>query len=83
MLSRGDAIDRLNTIIVAPITSTIRGLRSEVSLTIDDGMKDACAVNLDHIQTVPKSELRKYVTTLSPEKMSAVCRALSVATGCS
>jgi PemK-like protein. len=54
VLTRDSIIDRLSRITVAPVTSTIRGVASEVVLGPDDGMKDACAVNLHNIVTVPK-----------------------------
>ena len=82
VLSRPGAIAVLRTVIVAPITSTVRGLPSEVELGVDDGMKDTCVVNLDHVQTVPQDELRQRVATLSAARLAAVCRALAAATGC-
>jgi mRNA-degrading endonuclease toxin of MazEF toxin-antitoxin module len=45
-------------------------------------MKSECAVNLDHVFTVRKRDLKKYVTTLAPDVMTQVCRALAIATGC-
>ena len=51
-------------------------------LGVDEGLKADSAVNLDHVQTVDKSRLRKFVGTLGREKMSRVCRALAIATGC-
>jgi len=67
---------------VAPITSTLRGAPSEVTVGIEEGLKNDSAVNLDHVQTVPKARLRHYVGSLGSEKMAAVCRALNVAAGC-
>jgi mRNA interferase MazF len=82
VLSRDDALAVLRTATVAPITSTIRGLPSEVVLGVEDGMKAACAVNLDHVQTVRKDDLHRHVATLGPDKLSLVCQALAVAFGC-
>lgn len=82
VLSRQEAIDALDTVMVAPITSTRHGISSEVDLDIRHGLKTACAVNLDHVHTVPKRQLRRFVAVLSPETLVAVCRALGVATGC-
>jgi mRNA interferase MazF len=82
VLSRPSALTAIRTAIVAPVTSTIRGLPSEVPLGIDDGMKQDCAVNLDHVQTVHQDDLRVYVATLTDRRLAAVCRALAVATGC-
>ena len=72
----------LRTAIVAPITSTIRGLPSEVMVGIDEGLRHDSAINLDHIQTVDQQLLRRFTGTLSEEKMRQVCQALAIATGC-
>jgi mRNA interferase MazF len=68
---------------VAPITSTIRGVQSEVCLTEVDGMKGACAVNLHNVVTVMKAHLGRRVAVLSPERMKEICTALGFAFGCS
>lgn len=82
VLSRQDVISLLHTVMVAPITSTVYGAPSEVVLGPEDGLKHACAVNLDHVQTVERARLIGYVGALSAPKMRMVCRALAIATGC-
>ena len=82
ILTRQDVIPLLHTVMVAPITSTIRGAPSEVVVGIDEGLRADSAVNLDHVQTVEKRLLRQYVGSLGPDKMSQVCRHLAIATGC-
>ena len=82
VLSRSEAIAVLHTVLVAPITSTIRGLPSEVGIGTVEGLKHDSAVNLDHIQTVERARLSRYLGRLSAEKMRAVCRAIAAATGC-
>lgn len=82
ILSRQEAIPLLSTVLVAPVTSTIRGLPSEVEVGVSEGLKHESAINLDHIQTVAKADLRHFVGTLHPERLSAVCTALTIATGC-
>jgi mRNA interferase MazF len=82
ILSRDDAIPLLQTVLAAPVTSTIRGLPSEVGVGSDEGLKHDSAVNLDHIYTLDKSRLERFLGTLGAEKMRSVCRALAVATGC-
>ena len=82
VLSRQEVIDLLHTVMVAPITSTIRGAPSEVVVGIEEGLKQGSAVNLDHVQTVEKSRLKRWVGHVSEAKMAAVCRALAVATDC-
>ena len=82
VLTRQEVIRLLDTVMVAPITSTIRGAPSEVVVGVDEGLKRDSAVNLDHVQAVEKTRLRKFVGTLNDQKMTRVCRALALATGC-
>jgi mRNA interferase MazF len=82
VLTRQEVIGLLRTVMVAPITSTIRGAPSEVRVGVAEGLKHESTVNLDHVQTVERSKLVGYVGHLDPEKMSEVCRALAVAAGC-
>ena len=82
VLTRQEVIELLNTVTVAPITSTIHGAPSEVVVGIEEGLKHDSAVNLDHVQTVEKARLGRRLARISPGKMQAVCRALAVATGC-
>ena len=83
ILSRQDVIPLLATVMVAPITSAIRGAPSEVVVGVEQGLKHESAVNLDHVQTVDKFRLRKLVGSLDPAVMEAICAALAIATGCS
>jgi mRNA interferase MazF len=82
VLSRNDALEVLSSAIVAPITSAIRGLPSEVVVGVEQGLKSRSAVNLDHVQTVNQVDLQRFVGALSTELMADVCRALGVATSC-
>jgi len=82
VLTRQEVIGMLHTVMVAPITSTIHGAPSEVVVGIDEGLKKSSAVNLDHVQTVEKARLIRFIGSVSSEKMTAVCRALNLATGC-
>jgi len=82
VLSRQKAIDLLHTALVAPITSTHHGAPSEVQVGIEEGLKNESVVNLDQVQTVDQKKLRHFVGTIGPGKMTAVCRALRIATGC-
>ena len=82
VLSRQKVIGLLSTVIVAPITTSIRGVPSEVLVGIEEGLKAYSVVNLDHVQTVERSDLKHYIGCLGPEKMAAVCEALAIAAGC-
>jgi len=82
VLTRQEVIPLLGTVMVAPITSTIRGAPSEVTVGTDDGLKHPSAVNLDHVQTVDRKRLKRFVGSFGRSKMREVCRALAIATGC-
>jgi mRNA interferase MazF len=81
ILTRNSAIDLLNALTVAPITTTIRDIPSEVLLSPEDGLFMECAVNLDNIQTVPKSRVGELITLLSHERMEEVKQAVIFALG--
>ena len=82
VLSRQEVIPLLHTVMVAPITSTLRGAPSEVTVGIEHGLKHTSAVNLDHVQTVERARLVGYVGRLGVDKMRDVCHALAIAVGC-
>lgn len=82
VLTRDTAISYLATVTVAPVTSTVRGVPSEVALDENDGMKGPCAVNLHNAVTVSQDRLGKRVARLSDERMSEVCAALRFSLGC-
>jgi mRNA interferase MazF len=81
ILTRDSALDFLGEVTVAPITSTIRDIPTEVLLTKEDGMPRDCAVNLDHIQTLSRAKIGPFITTLSPTRMSELRAALLFALG--
>lgn len=82
ILTRSSAIGYLNTVTVAPITSTVRGVPSEVALDVEDGMKVSCAVNLHNAVTISQARLGRRLGTLSAARMQQVCMALHFALGC-
>lgn len=81
ILTRTNAVSFLNEITIAPITTTIRNNNTSVWLDESDGVKEACAINLDYLQTVPKRKLGKVITHLSDEKMREVFEAIKFALG--
>jgi len=83
VLTRESAIGYLSNVTVAPITSTVRGVPSEVRLSEADGMKGECAVNLHNLVTVSKAHLGRRVAVLKAERMREICEALGFALGCS
>ena len=83
VLSRDIAIPRLRRTVVAPCTTNIRGLPSEVLLEPeDDPIPRMSAVNLDSIESVPRGTLTERLGRLSDERMRQVCEALNVAVNC-
>src|SRR6266498_3654289 len=81
ILTRNSILDYLGEVTVAPITSTIRDIPSEVFLSREDGMQNDCAVNCDHIQTVSKDKIGSLITALSKEKLFQVRNAVNFALG--
>ncbi len=71
----------MGEVTIAPITSTIRHIPSEVILTPEDGLPKTCAINLDHIQTVTKAKVGSLITTLNARRLEQVKTALLFALG--
>ncbi|MDA8422703.1 MAG: type II toxin-antitoxin system PemK/MazF family toxin [Nitrospiraceae bacterium] len=79
ILTRNSILEYLGEVAIAPVTSTIRDIPSEVLLSRLDGMRNDCAINCDHIQTVSKSNVGSMITSLSKEKLSEVRNAINFA----
>ena len=82
VLARPSLIQALHTVTVAAVTSTLRGVPTEVALGVDEGLKGPSCVNLCNVFTVRQSQLSRFVGTVGPGKMRAICRALTIACGC-
>lgn len=83
VLSRDVAIPRLGRALVAPCTTTVRGLPSEVALDPgDDPVPRPCVVNLDSVESVGLGLLTERIGRLSDVRMHQVCEALAVAVAC-
>jgi mRNA interferase MazF len=72
----------LNAVIGAPVTSTVRGLSTEVRVGSEDGVRVESVANLDNLQLVARARLVRRVGRAQPATMRAICAALSIATGC-
>jgi mRNA interferase MazF len=81
ILTRASAISILNSVTIAPITSIIRSIPTEIVLTEHDGVPHACAANFDNLQTVPKSNIGDRITRLTPHRMKEAAAAISFALG--
>ena len=72
----------LNAVIVAPVTSTVRGISTEVPVGSEDGVRHPSVANLDNVQLVARERFRRRVGRARPATMAALCSALSVAVDC-
>jgi mRNA interferase MazF len=82
ILSREAAIPVLKSVLVAPATTTVRGIPTEVELGTENGMPKRCALSLDNTTVVPKAHLTRRITRLSVNHLVELCAALRYATGC-
>jgi mRNA interferase MazF len=81
ILTRDSAIAVLHSVTIAPITSAIRSIPTEVVLTEADGLPTTCAANFDNLQTVPKSNIGDRIARLTTQKMKEAGAATSFALG--
>lgn len=77
ILTRDSIIKYLGEVTVAPVTTTVREIPSEVYLTQADGMRQDCAVNCDHLQAISKGKVGAVIANLSSAKMKAVSKAIA------
>lgn len=81
ILTRNSVLEYLGEVTIAPITTTVRDIPSEVFLSTIDGMPRDCAVNCDHLQTVSKGKIGSLITSLTRTRMIEVGRAIRFALG--
>ncbi len=82
VLTRNEAIAVLDAVTVAPISTTIHGIRSEVEVGVAHGLKSPSAIKLDHLQTVSKSALKHFIGRVDDSTFERVCHAVEHAFGC-
>jgi Growth inhibitor len=82
ILTRDEAIPYLNQVLGVPVTTTIRGIPTEVALDRADGMPTECVLTFDNVAPIRLSLCTERVTTLSDERMDEACKALGRATSC-
>ncbi|MCY7299302.1 MAG: type II toxin-antitoxin system PemK/MazF family toxin [Ilumatobacteraceae bacterium] len=82
VLTRQHAIDGLRTVVVAPVTTTRRGLVSELGLGPADGLRRECVATFDNLAALPKSAFTQQLGTLGPGRWHEVCEALRTAIDC-
>ena len=81
LLSRDDAYAVRALVVVAPVTTRVRNIPSEVPLDSGDGLPRTCVANLDTITTIAKSSLQTQISSLGTEKLQAVNAAIRFALG--
>lgn len=81
-MTRDPVAGRINAVVVAACTRTVRGLQSELPLGPADGMPETCVASFDNLYTVRRDAFRRRITVLGPEKMAEACQALDRALGC-
>ena len=79
IVTRDALIAHLNNVTVAPLTTRIRGIASQVVLETFDGVSERSAISLDNLQTVPKSALGMLITSLSKTRLRELQRAATFA----
>jgi mRNA interferase MazF len=82
VLTRDRSIGVLRDVLVAPVTTRVRGLPTEVELGAADGVPRSSVLNTQHVMTVPKSYLRRQLGALAPGRWHEVCEAMGIAIGC-
>jgi mRNA interferase MazF len=69
----------MNTVTVAPITTTIRGLSTEVPLGTANGLEERCVVACDHVTTIPVAALGEQIGRLLDEQETDLAAAIHAA----
>jgi mRNA interferase MazF len=81
LLSRNEAYSVRQLVTVAPVTTRIRNIPTEVPLSVAEGLPRPCVVNLDTLTTIPKRSLTQLVISLPAEKRAKIDAALKFALG--
>ena len=82
VLTRPEAVDRLERVLVALATTTVRGLPSEVRIGPDEGVDTECVVNLDSPELLSRSRFASFIGPFPLQRWHEVCRALAAAINC-
>lgn len=82
VLTRDPLGRHLHSVIVGPVTSTVRGLSTEVAIGPEDGARVPSVVNLDNVQLLDRHRLVRRVGHVRPDTLRRICEAVAVAVGC-
>lgn len=83
VLTRARVAPLLRRVLVAPVTTTVRGLATEVELGADEGVRDGCVANLDNAQLVPASALLRQAGQVDVARWPDFCMAMAAVMACS
>jgi mRNA interferase MazF len=81
IITRSRAIARLNRIVVAPVTRSVRGIDTEIALGRDEGLRETCAASFDNLRVVLRARLTDRLGNLGP-RQDEICRALAALADC-
>jgi mRNA interferase MazF len=82
VLTRNEAIGYLNTVLVAPVTRSVRGIPTEVPLGTEDGLRQACAATLDNSIAIRRAYLTVHLGAIDTGRWYEVCAAMRAAIDC-
>lgn len=82
VVTRSDVIPELRTIVVAPVTSRVRGLPTEIAFDEDDGLRETCAASFDNLWLVPTRSLTRRIGDAGHSRRTQICKALSALADC-
>ena len=82
ILTRDPVASRIDAVVVALCTRTVRGVLSELALGPTDGMPEECVANFDNVYTVRRDAFRRRITRLSADRMQEACAVLARSFGC-
>lgn len=82
VLTREAFVPRLSSVLVAPVTTTVRGIPTELLLGTTDGMPRVCAANFDNLASVHRARFRSLITALNQARLPEICAPYRFAAGC-
>ncbi|MCC7076454.1 MAG: type II toxin-antitoxin system PemK/MazF family toxin [Acidimicrobiia bacterium] len=82
IVTRASAAPRLHRVLVAPITTTVRGLATEVPVGSSEGVRDDSVASLDNLQQLPVDRLLRQAGTVAPRRWAEFCTGLARVAGC-
>ncbi|MGI8729071.1 MAG: type II toxin-antitoxin system PemK/MazF family toxin [Solirubrobacteraceae bacterium] len=82
VLTRSSIAQLLSRVLIAPITSTVRGLATEVTVGTDEGVRDGSVANLDNVQLVPVARLLHRAGSIDDRRWPEFCRAMARVMDC-